>query len=119
MHPPKEAYGAAVEEACAKLHPSEVNELRSDCSHLLKNHHPPSKINITPAEHRAIKELMEDQARVVLTADKEVAMVVMDKQDYMDKALSLLSDTNTYRTINKDTTTELRKQLINTIKDTK
>ena len=32
---------------------------------------------------------------MVLTAEKGVAMVVMDRQDYMDKALNLLSDTNT------------------------
>ena len=56
---------------------------------------------------------------VVLAADKGVAMVVMEKQDYMDKTLSLISDTNTYRTINKDLTTKLRNQLINTLKDIK
>ena len=69
----------------------EADELRSDCSHLLRDHHPPSKFNITPAEQRAIKELREDQSKVVLTADKGMAMVVMDKQDYMDKAFNLLS----------------------------
>ena len=37
----------------------------------------------------------------------------------MDKALSLLTDTNTYRTINKDPTINLRNQLINTLKDIK
>ena len=46
-------------------------------------------------------------------------MVVIDKQDYTDKALSLLMDTNTHRIINKDPTTKLRKQLINTLKDIK
>ena len=40
----------------------------------------------------------------------------MDKQDYQDKALSLLSDANTYRTINKDPTTKLKNQIINTLK---
>ena len=56
---------------------------------------------------------------MVLTANKGVAMVVMEKQDYKDRALSLLSDTNTYRDINKDPTTMLRNQLINTLKDIK
>ena len=56
---------------------------------------------------------------MVLTADKGVAMVVMDKQDYMFKALSLVTDTNTYRTINKVLNTKLKNQLINTIKDIK
>ena len=43
-------------------------------------------------------------------------MLVIDKQDYQDKALS---DTNTYRSINKDPTTKLSNQLINTLKDIK
>ena len=42
---------------------------------------------------------------MVFTVDKGVAMVVMDKQDYTDKALSLLADTSTYWIINKDPTT--------------
>ena len=92
------------------------DELRCDCSCLLRDHHPPSKINITPVENRAIKELREDQLRVVFTADKGVAMVVMDRQDCKDKALSLFADANTYRTINKDPTTKLSNQLINTLK---
>ena len=46
-------------------------------------------------------------------------MVVMDKQDYTDKALSPLTDTNTYRTINKDPTIKLTNQLINTFKNIK
>ena len=96
----------------------EADELRSDCSYLLRNLCP-SKFSISVQEHRAIKELGEHLSRVVLTADKGVALVVMDKQDYMDKALSLLTDTNTYRTINKDPTTKLKNQLICTLKDIK
>ena len=109
----------AVEEACMKLSPGEVDELGFDCSHLLRDHHPPSKVTIMPVENRAIKELREDQSRVVLTTEKGVVMVVMDKQDYKDKALFLVADTNTHRTINKDPTTKLRNQLINTLKDIK
>ena len=56
---------------------------------------------------------------MVLTADKGVAMVVMDKEDYTDKALSLLSDTSTYRNINKDPTTKLKKKLTQTLRDIK
>ena len=46
-------------------------------------------------------------------------MVVMDKQDYTDKALSLLIDTRTYKPIHKDPTTRLRNSLITKLKDTK
>ena len=44
-------------------------------------------------------------------------MVVMDKQDFMDKALTLLTDTNTY--INEDSASRLRNRLISTLKDIK
>ena len=40
-------------------------------------------------EHRALTELKQDTSRMVLTADKGVAMVIMDKQDYTNKAHSL------------------------------
>ena len=44
---------------------------------------------------------------MVLTAYKGVAMVVMDREDYMDKAQSLLADTTTYKTITKDPTNKI------------
>ena len=78
-----------------------------------------SKLNLTVEEHRAIKELREDQSRVVLTADKGVAMVVMQKWDYRDKALTLQTDTSTYRIINKDPTTRLKNKLTNLLRDIK
>ena len=70
-------------------------------------------------EFKAIKELKEDQSRVVLTADKGVAMVIMDKKEYTDKAIGLLSDTNTYRTISKDPTNKLKNKIIGILKDIK
>ena len=46
-------------------------------------------------------------------------MVIMDKQQYMDKATALFNDTNTYRTIPKDPTTKLKNTLIGILKDIK
>ena len=80
---------------------------------------PPSTLNITKEEFKAIKELREDTSRIVLTADKGVAMVIMDKQQYMDKATALLQDTNTYRTIPKDLTNKLKNKLIGILRDIK
>ena len=102
----------SVEEAYTKLLPREADELMADTSHLLKNYCTQNKTNISREENQAIKELRDDHTRVVFTADKDVAMVVMDKQDYMDKAVSLLSDTITYKIIHKDPTTRLRNSLI-------
>ena len=41
---------------------------------------------------------------MVVTADKGVAMVVIDSEDYMDTAHSILADNTTYKTITKDST---------------
>ena len=46
-------------------------------------------------------------------------MVIMDKQQYTDKATALLQDTNTYRTIPKDPTNKLRNKLIGILRDIK
>ena len=110
---------AAVKEACSKLPSMEADELRADTSCLLKNHCPCNKFNISKDEHRDIEELREDQSRVILAADKGVAMVVMEKQDYTDKALILLCDTSTYNNINEDPTMRLRNSLITKLKDIK
>ena len=104
-------YIAAIKEACSIL-PRGADELRADTSQLHKNHCPHNKFNTSKVEHRAIKELREDQTRDILTTDKGVAMV---KQEYSDKTLTLLRDNSTYNTINKDPTTRLRNTLSTTL----
>ena len=49
---------------------------------------------------------------IILTADKGEAMLVMDRQDYINKAQGLLDDRETYRPIPKDPIPKLRNQLI-------
>ena len=44
-------------------------------------------------------------------------MVVMDSKDYRNKALSLLGDSNTYKTITKDPTTKFKYKLSQTLRD--
>ena len=46
-------------------------------------------------------------------------MVIMGKRDYTKKALSLLADSNTYKTISKDPTNKLKNKLIGILKDIK
>ena len=46
-------------------------------------------------------------------------MVVMDKQEYTNKAQVLLDDTNTYKVLHKDPTPQLKNKLINLLKDIK
>ena len=57
-----------------------------------------SPANISKEEYKALKELKKDNNRIVLTADKGVALVVIDKADYIKKARELLNKT-TYKKI--------------------
>ena len=56
---------------------------------------------------------------MVLTADKGVALVVIDTVDYIRKAKEILEDTNTYRVIHTDPTSRLKNKLINILRRTK
>ena len=56
--------------------------------------------------------------RTVLTADKGVALVVMDQEDYQKKAEELLGKT-TYSIINQDPTTKYKNRLISLLKSIK
>ena len=85
-YPPLDAYITATEVAAAKLNTQEAEEFRSDISRLLKQHQHQTQCNLNPAQHRALIQLKQDNTRVILTADKGVAMVVMDKGEYTSKA---------------------------------
>ena len=56
---------------------------------------------------------------MVLTADKGVVMVIMNQQDYTNKAQVLLQDTNTYKVLPKDPTSQLKNKPITLLKDIK
>ena len=73
------------------------------------------KTNITRGERKAIAGLKKDPSRMVLTADKGVALVVMNTEDYKKKAEELLSQ-NTYRAITSDPTNRLKNKMINMLK---
>ena len=96
-HPPNIEYITAIEAACTKLSQQDVEELRADINQVLRASHPP-KPNLTKAQNLAIRKLKKDRDCIVLTADKGVAMVIMDRQDYISKANNLLSQ-NTYRSL--------------------
>ena len=120
-YPPIEAYITATELASSKLPTQEVEEFRSDVNRLLKHHQQQhhQHCNLTPAQCRALTQLKQDNSRVVLTADKGVAMVVMDQQDYNNKAQALLQYTNTYKVLPKDPTPHLKNKLITLLKNIK
>ena len=75
--------------------------------------------NLRKDEIIAMKQLKADKNRMVLTADKGVALVVMDTVEYIKKAKDILEDTNTYRVIQTDPTNKLKSKLINILRRTK
>ena len=57
-------------------------------------------------------ELRKDHSRVILTVDKGVALVVMDRPDYNNKAQKLLEDRGTYKEIKTDPTNKLKNKIV-------
>ena len=104
-HPPNLEYITATGAACTKLSQQDAEELRADINRVLRSSHP--KPNLTKAQNLILRELRRDRDHIVLTADKGVVMVIMDRQDYINKANSLLNQ-NTYRSIPRDPTNTIK-----------
>ena len=111
---PNVKFISPIQLVCQKLSDQDVQELRVETNCLLRKAKT-QKSNITKEERKALKELTGDWERIVLTADKGVTMVVLDKKDYMDKVEGLLVQL-VYRTINTDPTNKLKAKLILTLK---
>ena len=109
-NPPNIDSITAIELVCHKPLDQDSQELRTETNCLLKKARAP-RANITREEKKALRELRKDKERIVLTADKGVAMVVLVKKEYLEKAEALLVQL-AYRTIDKDPTNKLKARLI-------
>ena len=118
--PPVREYIVAMEQACTRLNQGEADELCVEVKKTLKKAKNRSRTpsNITNDEFKALKELKEDRDRVILTADKGVALVIMEKNDYIQKAEELLN-TTTYKKIPEDPTNKHKNRLVNILKSIK
>ncbi|XP_070549126.1 uncharacterized protein [Ptychodera flava] len=67
--------------------------------------------NIDPDERLAIKQLRNNNAITIKAADKGNGIVVMDTQDYINKCLEHLNNTNYYQTLDQDPTEIYTKEL--------
>ena len=94
---------------CSKLREDEAMELRSYINALLRRSKAPNS-NITKEERIGLAQLKKDRDSVILTVDKGVAMVVMDKEEYVSKAQELLAQP-AYRSIPSDPTNKIKAQL--------
>ena len=117
-NPPLGEYIMNIEKVCQSLDTNTAEELRTEVYRVLrKPHHP--KPNLKKDEIITMKQLKADKNCMVLTADKGVALVVIDTVDYIKKAKEILEDTNTYRVIQTDPTNKLKNKLINILRRTK
>ena len=107
----------AVQSTCSKLKEEDAMELRSDINALLRKAKVP-KPNLTRQESIGPAQLKKDKDRVILTADKGVAMVVMDREEYVTKAQELLAQPP-YRLIPRDPTDKIKAQLITKLRKIK
>ena len=103
-------YITATEAMCSKLKEEDVAQLRGEINAVLRKGKAP-KHNLNKEERIALNQLREDKDRIILTADKGVAMVVLDREDYNNKARDLLN-TPAYKEILKDPTNKIKAQLI-------
>ena len=62
------------------------------------------------------KGIKRDKYRIILTADKGVALVVMDRQDYINKSNNLVAQP-AYRPIPRDPTIKIKAKLITILRN--
>ena len=115
--PPIIEYIAAIERACTAIQPGKAEELREEVKANIKKMQP-LKYNLTKEEHKAMEELKKDKIRMILTADKGVSIVVLDKEENTRKADELLSQSS-YKNIPTDPTNKYKNKLITLLKKIK
>ena len=115
--PPVSEYISQIERVCQQLKQGKVEELRAETKQIFMNIQPP-KPNIRKEEAKAKQDLKRDKERIVLTAGKEVSMVVMYKDDYIRKSEELLHQL-TYKELPTDPTTKHKNRLISLLKTNK
>ena len=79
--PPNIDYIAAIKAVSSNLTEQDAQELKADVNSLLKRDQV-LRANLTREEKKPLTQLKKDQDRMVLTVDKGVAMLVLDKEDY-------------------------------------
>ena len=112
--PPTCEYIAATEKAYQHLMQGKAEELRREIKSLLKKNHK-IKPNIPKDEYQALKEMKKDNTRMVLTADEGVSMVVVSREDYIEKSEELLHQQN-YKILQSDPTNKYKNKLISLLK---
>ena len=95
-----------------ELNGVDCSSLYHDVSRILNTFtNKPVHTNIAKSEHLALENLRKDKDCIIVTADKGVALVVMDKTEYITKCEALLQDNSVYQHLTKDSSPILVKIL--------
>ena len=105
-------YIAATEQACTKIDQGKQDEFRVEVKRLLlQDQNNKRQANVSKEELKALKKLKLDNNRLILTANKGVALAVIDKQEYVKKAEDLLQESS-YKKIAYDPTANKKPSLL-------
>ena len=90
---------ASVEQGINNLSTIEKNDIRERVSSVVKNAKRPTKRNLSRQEEKALKDLRSDKEIIITRADKENAVVVLNRTEYHCQLTEMLEDKNTYKRI--------------------
>ena len=79
----------------------------------------PIHTNIPNSEHLALENLRKDKDHIIVTADKGVALVVLDEIEYITKCETLLQDNSVSQHLSKDASPITHKEIIKILQDYK
>ena len=88
--------------------------VRQDCALVLRKAKIP-KNNITKEEQLALRNLKSNNDIVILKADKGGAIVILDKAAYNAKMLNPLTNSGSYKKLNKNPISKIIREVKRTI----
>ena len=72
--------------------------------------------NLSLQERQALRDLSRNKDLVIKKADKGSTIVILDKKDYMTKGFKHLSDLDTYKKLDQDTTGKMANKVVSTVR---
>ena len=104
---------SSIETGIYNLSQSAKDTIRVSVANSLKTCKLPTAVNVTREEERALNNLRKDEEVTNVPADKGRPVVVMDKDEYQEKASVLLNDTDKRSNPTSNVEKELNKLLLN------
>ncbi len=72
--------------------------------------------NLSTHQRQALHGLQKNDELIIKKADKGSTIVILNKEDYIEKGLKHLSDHRTYRQLGHDTTMEVASRVVSTVR---